>query len=105
MLSELNHSITNLCSPSYYYLLFSVISLIIILVGDLFSTDKLFNATPFSFYFFRLFFIVLMTYILNWFCSKGYINLSWFLLVFPYIFTVLVLLFVDESKLKCMINK
>ena len=74
MLSELNHSITNLCSPSYYYLLISIVSLIIILVGDLFSTDKLFNTTPFSFYFFRLLFIVSMTYILNWFCSKGYIN-------------------------------
>lgn len=104
MISELNHTINKLCSPSYFYLLLSTISLMIVLLTDLFSTEKIMSTTPFSFYFFRLLFIVLMTYIMNWFCSKGYINLSWFILLFPYIFTIFVLLFVDEVKLKCLTN-
>jgi hypothetical protein len=69
-----------LCTPARLYFAFSVVSCIIML----------FNRMPVLAVFSKLIFAFLWAYILGWLCRKGYKNISWVLVLLPFIMMFLV---------------
>lgn len=78
---KLNKSFTELCSPAKIYFALAILS---ILVG-------LFSGINIGAILTKLFFALIWTWILSWLCKKGFLVLSWFLVLLPFIFIVLVL--------------
>ena len=72
-----------LCPPALLYLLLSIIPMMVLI----------FYNVGISVFLVELFFIVLWTWFLNFFCRKGFSVLSWFLVLMPiFIFTFLIVL-------------
>ena len=69
-----------LCTPAFVYLVISIIALI-------WNFQISFRSAIV-----HLFVIGLWTYILNWFCEKGYVGVSWALVLLPYAFTAFFML-------------
>ena len=69
-----------LCTPAFVYLVISIIALI---WNFQFSFKSAIA---------HLFLIGLWTYILNWFCEKGYVGVSWALVLLPYAYTAFFML-------------
>ena len=64
----------SLCTPAKIYLTIAVVS----------SVIALYNKVMFGAVLTKLLFAFLWAYILGWLCKKGYANISWFLVLFPY---------------------
>ena len=80
----------NLCTPAQLYLGMSLISTI-----GFSATSTSFLATIW-----HLFMNLVWTYFLNFLCDKGHAGISWFLIVFPFLITlgiILVLLHVMKN--------
>ncbi len=83
-----------LCSPAFFYFFISILSFLIIYIQNIGNSDNIFCLgvydcqvnNKFFIYFFELLYIFLWTYILNMLCKKGYKDISWFLVLLPYIF-------------------
>jgi len=83
-----------LCSPAFFYFFVSILSFLIIYIQNTGNSDKLFCLgmydcpveNKFYIYFFELVYIFLWTFILNSLCQKGYKDISWFLVLLPYLF-------------------
>ena len=71
-----------LCTPAKIYLVLAVISCIIALYHQVDIIAVLI----------KLIFAFIWTYILSWLCKKGYTNVSWFLVLLPYILVFLAVL-------------
>ena len=72
-----------LCPPALLYLLLSIIPMMVLI----------FYNVGIIVFLVELFFIVLWTWFLNFFCKKGFSVLSWFLVLMPiFIFTFLIVL-------------
>ena len=69
-------NISNLCSPAFIYIIISVIILLVTLFKSLNITETVIN----------LLFILLWTWVLNYFCTKGYKIVSWLILITMLIF-------------------
>ena len=78
----MNKTFQSLCTPAKIYLVISIIAVVF----------ALFNNANFGAIAMKLVFALLWTYILSWLCKKGYKNLSWFLVLFPYVIILLALL-------------
>tara|TARA_A100001011_G_C13884875_1_gene664506 strand:+ start:290 stop:601 length:312 start_codon:yes stop_codon:yes gene_type:complete len=88
-----------LCSPALLYLVLSILGYLGLIyqnlttksycVGDYEcnSVDK-----PLAFII-KFVYIIVWTWILNILCNRGYIKIAWFLVLFPFIFLILVFLF------------
>jgi hypothetical protein len=68
-----------LCTPAKLYFALAILS---ILMG-------LFSGFNFMAILGKLIFAVIYTFILGWLCSKGWKNLSWFLVLLPYVLILL----------------
>jgi hypothetical protein len=68
------------CAPAKLYLMFSVLSCIIMLL------NKMTILAVFS----KLLFAFFWTLVLSWLCHKGYKAVSWFLVLLPFIMMFLV---------------
>jgi heme A synthase len=66
---------SKLCTPAKIYFAIAVVS----------SLIALFNHITIIAVFFKLVFAFIWTFILAWLCDKGYKNLSWFLVLLPYV--------------------
>jgi len=91
----------NLCTPAHIYFVVSVILLLLGYFGMNEITriikikkddNKLLQTLNFTYqkdarvtYTFQIVFILVWTWILNLLCTKGYKNLSWFLVLFPWL--------------------
>lgn len=91
----------NLCTPAHIYFVVSVILLLLGYFGMNEITriiklnqddNKLLQTLNFTYqkdarvtYTFQIVFILVWTWILNFLCTKGYKNLSWFLVLFPWL--------------------
>jgi len=91
----------NLCTPAHIYFVISVIFLILAYFGINSITkiiqlnqgdNKMLQSLNFTYqkdsrvtYIFQIVFILFWTWILNLLCKKGYKNLSWFLVLFPWL--------------------
>jgi hypothetical protein len=63
--------ISSLCSPAFIYIIISVIILLVTLFKSFNITETVIS----------LFFILLWTWVLNYFCTKGYKIVSWLILI------------------------
>ena len=73
---------SKLCTPAKIYFAIAVIA----------SLFALLSGVAILAIFVKLFFAFIWTYILSWLCQKGYKNLSWFLVLLPYIIILLAVL-------------
>lgn len=82
-----------LCGPAQFYLVLSLISLLLYLIQMLESKNKMNTVMGFSL---QVLVVVLWTCILNWVCSLKYGNkIAWFLVFLPiiFIFTMLIVVY------------
>lgn len=93
--------IKKLCTPAYVYLVISTISIVLMIIQNAGNTNTyclgnyacMVSNTAWVFAG-KAFYVVLWTFILNLICSYGYRNISWFLVLFPFIlFFILIGLF------------
>jgi hypothetical protein len=93
--------IKKLCTPAYVYLVISTISIVLMIIQNAGNTNTyclgnyacVVENTAWVFAG-KAFYVILWTYVLNVICSYGYRNISWFLVLFPFIlFFILIGLF------------
>ncbi len=83
----------SLCLPAMIHLLIGIISLLMISFQNFTVTVLLIKS----------FFLFLWCWLLDILCRNGYVNVSWFLVLFPYIFMLLFAAFF-ETHLKLLKN-
>lgn len=86
-------TIRSLCTPAYIYFFISMFALVLMLVQNMGAGDRYClgvyscpsqnNATIFLA---KFLYIVFWTFILNSICKTGFSGISWFLVLFPFIF-------------------
>jgi hypothetical protein len=91
----MNKRFEELCTPAKLYFVLSVLSCII----ALFNGVKIMAVTI------NLIIAFLWTAALSWICGKGFSNISWFLVLLPYILMLLVFFKIsrDVSKSQIMV--
>lgn len=72
---KLTSTFKDLCTPAMLYFVISVIAILIALV----------NRMKISGIVIKAFFVIIYTFFLDFLCKKGYKNVSWFLVLLPYI--------------------
>ena len=75
----MNKMFESLCTPAKIYLIIAVVA----------SVVALYNKVMFGAVLMKFLFALLWTYVLGWLCKKGYTNVSWFLVLFPYVVILL----------------
>jgi hypothetical protein len=92
--------IQSLCTPAFIFFILSVISLLVMLFDNMENTNHYcFGnvscnvANTSTIFIVEILFIVFWTWFLNAICSRGYVNVAWFILLFPYILLFAILLF------------
>ena len=99
---KLLKTVNSLCTPAQIYLFFSVISIVLIAlqntdshkycVGNYSCNLQHHNIV---FFVFKTLYAVIWTYLLQLLCTKGYRNISWFLVLLPFLlFFILIGLFI-----------
>jgi hypothetical protein len=110
----LKNTIAKLCSPAYFYLIVSVIGVIILSIQNYGNTKK-YCVGKFScivpsvvlVFVFKLAFIAFWTFILDLLCKAGYTNISWILVLLPFILFAItfILAVVFGEKLMSTLSK
>ena len=93
-------SLMSLCTPAFIYLTLSLVALIIILVQNTQGKDDeiclgKYNCnvtTKFGMLIMNIIYVIFWTFILDLLCKNGYSTLSWFILLFPIILYVSMLI-------------
>ena len=94
----------NLCTPSYVYLVISMISIFIMFFQNIGNFDKYcvgnFTCTVTNttlIFVIKILYVLFWTWILNLICSSGFTSISWLLLLMPIIlsFLLIALLFIS----------
>jgi len=93
----------SICSPALFYFVVSIVGLILIVLQNLGNTN-IFSMGTFSasvpstalMFIIQLVYILFWTWILNLICRDGYSNISWLLVLVPYI--LLFLFFFSMSR-------
>lgn len=92
--------IQSLCTPAFIFFILSVLSLFVMLFDNLenthhycFGNVSCNVANTSTIFIVEILFIVFWTWFLNAICSRGYVNVAWFILLFPYILLFALLLF------------
>ena len=81
-----------LCTPSLVYFVISIISLVVVLLQNLGNTNS-YHVGSFSckvpntavIFIIKLIYILFWTWILNLICKDGHSEISWLLVLFPFI--------------------
>ena len=82
MYNIMDKDFSKLCTPAKIYFAIAVIA----------SLFALLNGVTIVAVFVKLIFAFIWTFILSYLCNKGYKNLSWFLVLLPYIIILLAVL-------------
>jgi ABC-type uncharacterized transport system permease subunit len=82
--------IEKLCTPAKVYLAIAILSTIF----GYFAKIRVFALIA------KLIFAFIYTYILNFLCKKGYQNISWFLVILPYVVMMIVMADLFQSTKK-----
>ena len=105
MFKELMEYTKTLCGPSYIYFVFASWSFVFLVVRMLtsgkFELSKVILKLAVSY---------VVIFALNWFCSKGWENFSWFLLYWMFAFVLIMLIgtfvvlnkMIDKTNVKCV---
>ena len=97
--------IKKLCTPAFLYLAISTFALVLLMFQNAGNTDRYcvgsyecaVLSTPLLFLG-KVLYVALWTIILNSLCKSGYKDLSWFLLLLPFIiFLIMVVLFMAAT--------
>ena len=107
--NKLRRTVKGLCVPAQLYLAISFFSIFILLFRNLGDTSVyrcgMYEVkTPINclvFYILKVVYVILWTYLLQYLCSKGYSNVSWFLVLMPFILMfmlIALLMFALASK-------
>ena len=94
------NKIQSLCTPALIFFVISVFSLFVMIFDNLENTHSYcFGyvsctvANTSTIFIVEILFLVFWTWVLNFICSRGYVNFAWFILLFPYILLFALLLF------------
>jgi hypothetical protein len=94
------NKIQSLCTPAFIFFIISVLSLFMILFDNIqnthhycFGNVSCNVANTSTIFIVEIIFIVFWTWFLNFICGRGYVSVSWFILLFPYILLFGLLLF------------
>lgn len=98
-LKTLEKQFTKLCTPSQFYLVFSIFAVIIMLLQNSNDTRKYCVGNyscklPFSnvlLFVMKLLFILFWTIVLDSLCKNGYTNLAWVIILLPFILMGLII--------------
>lgn len=100
MIDSVISKIQSLCTPAFIFFILSVVSIFIMLFDNIenthhycFGNVSCNVANTSTIFIVEILFLVLWTWFLNAICSRGYVNVAWFILLFPYILLFAVLLF------------
>ena len=83
-----------LCQPAYIYLSLSIISLVIMMIQNYINKKKnkycvgMFECSVKSvipIFLVKIVYIIFWTFILDLLCKNGFKNISWFIILFPFI--------------------
>ncbi len=88
-------TIKKLCIPAKFYLAISIISILALLFDPSFSSPM---GVSQQISIFKILFIVVWTYILDLVCKAGYVNVSWFFVLLPFI---ILLAIIVGSMISC----
>ena len=94
-------TLKELCTPAFIYFILSVIGIVVTLTSNLGNTS-IYTLGEFSspvpntllVFIIKLIYIFFWTWILNLMCKDGHREISWFLVLLPFILYFLVLVFV-----------
>lgn len=88
---------TNLCKPSQYYFLFSIVGLLLMITFNIITGAKCGTITNTYTFVTQLFYILFWSWLLNKICEKGYSKFSWFLFLMPIVTSSVVLSIIAMS--------
>ena len=108
-IKSLTSSVKSLCSPAFFYFVISCFVLVGSIIQNAGNTKKYCmgtlecnvgnNAVVFLM---KILYIVFWTFILNYICKSGYVNVSWFLVLLPFIsllvLLVLMIIYVNKAE-------
>ena len=85
-------SVRSLCTPAFVYFTISIIGLVLIILQNIGNCHS-YNLGNFScavpnttiVFIIKILYILFWTWILNLICKDGYTNISWLLVLFPFI--------------------
>ena len=100
MMDGIISKIQSLCTPAFIFFILSVVSLFVMIFDNIdnthhycFGNVSCNVANTSTIFIVEILFIVFWTWVLNAICSRGYVNVAWFILLFPYILLFALLLF------------
>lgn len=87
-----------LCTPAFVYLSISVLTILVIALQNIGNTNKYCIGSftcnvsnTFFIFLFKTVYIVFWTFILNVLCKAGYKEISWFLVLLPYMLLFIII--------------
>lgn len=107
-LNNMKNKFNQLCSPSKLYLGISLMSIVIILLQNLYDSTKYclgaytcsLNFPNIFMFIFKMVYVIVFTIILDSLCKTKYTNLAWGLVLLPYLlmFVLLGLIMLSYAK-------
>lgn len=99
-------SMKNLCTPAFVYLMLSVFSIVVLAFQNVGNTNKYCigvyecdAGNTMMVFVFKIIYVIFWTFILNLLCKSGFTQLSWFLVILPFLLLfVLIGLFVFNNN-------
>jgi len=86
------NKIQSLCTPKFIFFIISVVSLFVMLFDNIqnthhycFGNVSCNVANTSTIFIVEIIIFVFWTWFLNFICARGYVSVSWFILLFPYI--------------------
>lgn len=94
-----------LCTPAFIYFVLSVIGILVTLVANM-GNKNMYTLGNFSsrvpntmlVFIVKIVYVLFFTWILNLMCKDGHKEIAWFLVLLPFIFYFLVIVFVGKSS-------
>ena len=91
-----------LCTPAFIYFLLSVIGIVASVISNLGGNSNIYTLGNFStpvpntllIFIVKIIYVLFWTWILNLMCKDGHREISWFLVLLPFILYFLILVFV-----------
>jgi hypothetical protein len=108
------NTIAKLCTPAYLYLVLSVFGIIVLSIQNYGNTKKYcvgryscIVPSVLLVFIFKIAFVAFWTFILDVLCKSGYKNISWFLVLLPFIVFIVtfILAVLFGDKLVNTLNK
>jgi len=108
IMKQLLKMYNSLCTPSQLYLILSTISILALLMQN-YSSPNTYTVGRYTvplehhnmiFFIFKAIYVIVWTFLLNQLCRYGYANISWFLVLLPFLlmFVIIGLLLLTNMR-------